>query len=68
MRCHPLLDIDVSWLVDAKKSRNPRMFFLDEEGKNIRNTTMRLNRGQRDCRAKRVYIAVSALPHAFVSE
>lgn len=27
------LDFDVSWLLDAKKTRNPRMFFLRDEGK-----------------------------------
>lgn len=52
------LDIDVSWIVDAKKSRNPRMFFLNEEGKNIRNSTIRLSRGKTECRAERVYIVV----------
>lgn len=52
-------DIDVSWIVDAKKSRNPRMFFLNEEGKNVRNSTIRLSRGKTECRAERVYIAVS---------
>lgn len=52
------LDIDVSWIVDAKKSRNPRMFFLNEEGKNIRNSSIRLSRGKTECRAERVYIVV----------
>lgn len=35
------------------------MFFLNEEGKNIRNSTIRLSRGKTECRAERVYIAVS---------
>lgn len=34
------------------------MFFLNEEGKNIRNSTIRLSRGKTECRADRVYIAV----------
>lgn len=54
-----LLDIDVTWTVDAKKSHTQRMFFLNEEGKNIRNSVMRLSRGKTECRAERVYIAVS---------
>lgn len=53
------IDIDVSWVLDSKKPRNPRLFFLNEEGKNIRNSTMRLNRGKTECRTERVYIAVS---------
>ena len=54
-------DIDVSWVLDAKKPRNPRLFFLNEEGKNIRNSSMRLSRGKKECRTERVYIAVSSL-------
>lgn len=59
LKYFPLIsDIDVSWVLDSKKSRNPRLFFLNEEGKNIRNSTMRLNRGKTECRTERVYIAV----------
>ncbi|XP_051864568.1 integrin alpha-PS2 isoform X1 [Drosophila albomicans] len=50
------LDFDVSWLLDAKKTRNPRMFFLRDEGKNIRNQTIRLNYGQRYCLNETVYL------------
>lgn len=51
--------MDVSWVLDSKKTRTPRLFFLNEEGKNIRNSTMRLDRGRTECRTERVYIAVS---------
>lgn len=51
------LDIDVSWVLDSKKPRSPRLFFLSEEGKNIRNSSMHLNRGKTECRTERVYIA-----------
>ncbi|XP_031627773.1 integrin alpha-PS2 isoform X2 [Contarinia nasturtii] len=51
------IDIDVSWILDAKKQRSPRLFFLNEEGNNIRKSTMRLNRGKTECRTERVYIA-----------
>lgn len=54
------IEIDVSWVLDAKKTRNPRLFFVNEEGKNIRNSTMRLNIGKTECRTERVYIAVSS--------
>ncbi|XP_030382273.1 integrin alpha-PS2 isoform X2 [Scaptodrosophila lebanonensis] len=50
------LDFDVSWVLDAKKTRNPRMFFLLDEGKNIRNQTIRLAYGRRYCRNETVYL------------
>ncbi|XP_017056150.1 integrin alpha-PS2 isoform X2 [Drosophila ficusphila] len=50
------LDFDVSWLLDAKKLPNPRMFFLRNEGKNIRNQTIRLNYGQKYCMNETVYL------------
>ncbi|XP_017064467.1 integrin alpha-PS2 isoform X2 [Drosophila eugracilis] len=50
------LDFDVSWLLDAKKLPNPRMFFLRDEGKNIRNQTIRLNYGQKYCLNETVYL------------
>ncbi|XP_017872108.1 PREDICTED: integrin alpha-PS2 isoform X1 [Drosophila arizonae] len=50
------LDFEVSWLLDAKKTRNPRMFFLRDEGKNIRNQTIRLAYGQRYCLNETVYL------------
>lgn len=53
-----ILDLQVSWVLDAKKPRSPRMFFLNEESKNIRNSTMRLSRGKTECRSERVYVAV----------
>ncbi|XP_019559694.3 integrin alpha-PS2 isoform X1 [Aedes albopictus] len=52
----PTLDIEVSWVLDSKKSRNPRMFFLNEEGRNIRNQSIRLYRGKLECKSERVYI------------
>lgn len=50
------IDIQVSWVLDSKVNRNPRMYFLSDEGKNIRNSTMRLYRGKSECRKERVYI------------
>ncbi|XP_043072004.1 integrin alpha-PS2 [Drosophila grimshawi] len=50
------LDFEVSWLLDAKKIRNPRMFFIRDEGKNIRNQTIRLTYGQRYCLNETVYL------------
>ncbi|XP_070139070.1 integrin alpha-PS2 isoform X2 [Drosophila bipectinata] len=50
------LDFDVSWLLDAKKLPNPRLFFLRDEGKNIRNQTIRLNYNQKYCLNETVYL------------
>lgn len=36
------------------------MFFVKEEGRNTRNTSMRLYRGKPECRTDEVYIAVSS--------
>lgn len=56
----PTIDIEVSWLLDTKKNRSPRLFFVYErdEGKNLRNSTMRLYRGKIECRSDKVYITV----------
>lgn len=43
------------------------MFFLNDEGKNIRNSTIRLSRGKTECRAERVYIAVSPQAHTHLN-
>lgn len=51
------IDLEISWVLDSKKSKAPRMFFLVEETKNIRNSTMRLYRGKQECRTEQVYIA-----------
>ncbi|KAH8397781.1 hypothetical protein KR222_001397 [Zaprionus bogoriensis] len=50
------LNFDVSWLLDARKTRTPRMFFLNNEGKNIRNMTISLNFGQNFCHEEMVYL------------
>jgi integrin alpha 8 len=51
------LVLDVSWVLDSKKTRNPRMFFKHEETKNIRNSTVNLSRGKEQCNQYDVYIA-----------
>ena len=51
------IDIEISWVLDSKKEKTPRMFFINDEGKNIRNSTMRLYRGKPECRTEAVYIA-----------
>lgn len=51
------IDIEISWVLDSKKEKTPRMFFINDEGKNIRNSTMRLYRGKSECRTEAVYVA-----------
>lgn len=51
------VDIDVSWVLDVKTFRSPRMFFVKDEGRNVRNSTMRLYRGKTECVAEQVYLA-----------
>lgn len=51
------IDIEISWVLDSKKPKTPRLFFLNDDGKNIRNSTMRLYRGKQECRTEVVYVA-----------
>jgi len=51
------IDIEISWVLDSKKTKTPRMFFVNEDSKNVRNATMRLYRGKSECRSDNVYIA-----------
>ncbi len=43
-------------MLDSKVNRNSRMYFLNEENRFIRNSTMRLSRGKSECRKEKVYI------------
>lgn len=52
------LDFDVQLLLDSKKPKSPRMFFLSEEGKNVMNQSLRLEKGTRFCKNMNVYIKV----------
>lgn len=52
----PELDINVSWLLDSKKSKTPRLNFLDYQGTNVLNNTIHLYRNRRECRTERVYL------------
>ena len=51
------IDLEISWILDSKKPKTPRMFFISDEGKNIKNSTIRLYRGKSECRTDAVYIA-----------
>lgn len=51
------IDLEISWVLDSKKNRQPRMFFVREETRNVRNQTIRLTRGKSECLRETVYIA-----------
>ncbi|XP_050099365.1 integrin alpha-PS2 isoform X2 [Anopheles aquasalis] len=52
----PVLDIEIGWTLDARSPRSPRLFFLNDEGRNVLNQSMRLYRGKLECRSERVYV------------
>ncbi|PSN37770.1 hypothetical protein C0J52_13179 [Blattella germanica] len=49
------LDFEIQFALDAKKPKNPRMFFMDG-GRNVRNFTQRLDKDSHVCRNFTVYI------------
>lgn len=51
------ITFDVSWILDSKKSKTPRMFFFNDENKNVKNSSMRISRGRQQCRTEQIYIA-----------
>ncbi|XP_055909602.1 integrin alpha-PS2 isoform X2 [Eupeodes corollae] len=51
-----VLDFQVSLVLDARKIKSPRMFFLKTEGRNIQNSTIRLQRGKTFCLNETVYL------------
>lgn len=55
----PALEFDVSWVLDSKKPKTPRMFFLADESKNIRNLSITLAYGKQFCHNETVYITDS---------
>ncbi|CAB3370851.1 Hypothetical predicted protein [Cloeon dipterum] len=50
------LDFDIQVVLDAKKTKNPRMFFIDQEGRNTINQTIRLNNRSLMCKTLQAYI------------
>ncbi|KAF4525253.1 hypothetical protein B566_EDAN012788 [Ephemera danica] len=61
------LDFEVQFVLDAKKPKSPRMFFLDKEGRNTMNQTLRLNKGSLVCRNVNVYIKAIFYRFSFTS-
>lgn len=51
-------DFDIGIVLDSKKTKSPRMYFMDDEGKFIKNDTVRLTKGQTNCKPYYIYIKV----------
>lgn len=55
----PRLDFDIQVLLDARKPKSPRMAFMSEEGRNVMNQTVRLDKGKTLCSSYWVYLKAS---------
>ncbi|KAL1462816.1 hypothetical protein WDU94_014623, partial [Cyamophila willieti] len=49
-------ELNVQILLDSKKPKSPRMFFLSEEGKNVINQTLGLKEGIQFCKSMFIYV------------
>lgn len=52
-------NFSVQYVLDVKKTKNPRMFFIEHEGISIQNQTILIDRDQQFCRTVRVYVTPS---------
>lgn len=52
-------DFNVQYVLDVKKTKSPRLFFLEHEGRNTLNHTITVDRNQQFCRTVRVYVTPS---------
>lgn len=54
------VDVDMVWIVDVKKPNDSRMFFSEQEGSHVRNSTIRLDvaSDSKQCFFEDVYFAV----------
>ncbi|RZF48596.1 hypothetical protein LSTR_LSTR008556, partial [Laodelphax striatellus] len=50
------LDFDIQLILDAKKTKSPRMFFLSDEGRNVMNQSLQLTKGYPLCKNMYVYL------------
>lgn len=55
------LDIEMQLVLDAKKPKSPRMFFLSEENRNILNHSLTLDKNAQSCKTFNVYLKVSKI-------
>jgi len=48
-------------ILDAKKPKSPRMFFLLEENRNVLNHSLTLDKNDQSCKTFNVYLKVLSL-------
>ncbi|XP_075237231.1 uncharacterized protein LOC142333690 isoform X2 [Lycorma delicatula] len=53
------LDFDIQLILDSKKTKSPRMFFLSDEGRNVMNQTLRIEKSTPLCKSMFVYLKPS---------
>ncbi|ODM94960.1 Integrin alpha-PS2 [Orchesella cincta] len=51
-----VIDFNVQYTLDAKKPKDSRMFFLNHEGRNVLNETVRLTKKKQVCSSQQVYL------------
>uniref|UniRef100_A0A0C9R298 If_0 protein n=1 Tax=Fopius arisanus TaxID=64838 RepID=A0A0C9R298_9HYME len=49
-------EFNVQYVLDVKKTKSPRMFFLEFEGLNEKSLPIRMKKGQQNCRIFNVYL------------
>lgn len=54
----PRHNFNIQYVLDVKKTKNPRMFFLEQEGRNMMNHTITVERDRQFCRTVQVSILV----------
>jgi len=64
--CLPL-DIEMQLVLDAKKPKSPRMFFLSEESRNVLNHSLTLDKNAQSCKTFNVYLKVNGVLYIFRS-
>ncbi|CAH1396137.1 unnamed protein product [Nezara viridula] len=50
------LDFEVQFVLDSKKAKSPRMFFLSDENRSVVNKSLRLTKGQKLCEDMFVFL------------
>ncbi|CAK9819948.1 Integrin alpha-PS2 [Anthophora quadrimaculata] len=49
-------NFNIQYVLDVKKTKSPRLFFLELEGRNTMNRTIKVDRDQQFCRTVQVYV------------
>lgn len=51
-------DFEVQFVLDSKKTKSPRMFFLSNENRSVVNKSIKLTKGQKLCENMFVFLKV----------